>query len=254
MPKFSIIIPTYEHTELLERALQSVITQNLVDWEVIISDDSISNDVKDYVESLRDERISYLKHNKGVTAAENWNFGMQAAKGDYMILMHHDEAFTVSTQLQCIAQAFETGVQVVVSNIEIEKDGKTSKGRPRWLKKLALRNPSLLLLCNAIGPTACMAFRQERKQPFNSQLSWLVDAEWYYRMLKGATTLFLENISIRSYHGHQGQLSLEMNALEAFKHDQATINKTHSSEPCVRYMTILYGCLIMRTKKIFCKI
>lgn len=254
MPKFSIIIPTYEHTELLQRALQSVMIQNNEDWEVIICDDSKNNDIKNYIEDLQDKRISYLKHQKGETAAENWNYGIQAAKGDYMILMHHDEAFRESIHLQHIAKAFETGAQVVVSNIEIEKGGKVSTGRSLWLKKLTLRKSSMLLLCNTIGPTACVAFRREKMQLFNSKLTWLVDAEWYYRMLNGASIVFLENLPIRSYHGHQGQLSLEINALEAFKQDQATINLSHRSEASVRYMTALYGWLIIRTKKLLGKI
>ena len=254
MPKFSIIIPTYEHTELLQRALQSVMMQNYADWEVIICDDSKSDDVKSYVEGLQDKRIKYLKHQKGETAAENWNYGLQVAKGDYMILMHHDEAFCESVHLQHIVQAFETGALVVVSNIEIEKGGKVSTGRSLWLKKLTMRKPSMLLLCNTIGPTACVAFRRSRMQLFNRKLTWLVDAEWYYRILNDASIVFLENLSIKSHHGHQGQLSLEINALEAFKQDQATIKLFHRNETSVRYMTALYGWLIIRTKKMLGKI
>ncbi len=254
MPKFSIIIPTYENVELLQRSLKSVIIQDVADWEVIISDDSGTNMIKSYVESLNDVRIKYIKHYKRNTAVDNWNFGIQVAKGDYIILMHHDEAFIEPVHLQYIAHAFEAGAQVVISNIEIEKGKKLSKGKPLWLKKLALRKPSILLLCNTIGPTACISFRRERSQVIDSRLTWLVDVEWYYRMLKDSTITFLENLPIRSIHGHQGQLSIEINAQKAFIRDQAIINKKYNSDFYVKWMTFLYGWLIIRTKKWLCKL
>lgn len=254
MPKFSIIIPTYEHTELLQRALQSVMMQNYADWEVIISDDSKSNDVKSYIEGLQDKRINCLKHQKGETAAENWNYGIQAAKGDYIILMHHDEVFKETVHLQLIAKAFESGVHIVITNIEIDKYGRISAGKPLWLKKFALSMPSLLFLCNTIGPTACIAFRRERMQIIDDRLRWLVDAEWYFRLLKGNNILFLENLSIRSYHGHNGQLSLSLNSLETFKADQVIINKTYGKNTAVKCMTALYGWLIIRIKQIIGKL
>jgi len=253
MPKFSIIIPTYENVELLQRSLKSVIIQDVDDWEVIVSDDSDTNMIKNYVDSLNDERIKYVKHYKRNTAADNWNFGIQVAKGNYIILMHHDEAFVEPVHLQHIAHAFEAGAQVVISNIEVEKGEKLSTGKPLWLKKLALRKPSILLLCNTIGPTACMSFKRERLQTIDSRLVWLVDVEWYYRILKDATITFLENLPIRSIHGHQGQLSIEINAHKAFIHDKAIINKTYKNENCVKWMTSLYGWLIIRTKKLLGK-
>lgn len=254
MPKFSIIIPTYENATLLQRSLQSVMIQELADWEVIICDDSKNDIIRNYVASLKDDRIRYLKHQRGITAAENWNYGLQTAKGDYLILMHHDEAFKETVHLKFIARAFESGVQIVISNIEINKYGKISAGKPLWLKKFALSMPSLLFLCNTIGPTACIAFRRERMQIIDDRLRWLVDAEWYFRLLKGNKILFLENLSILSYHGHKGQLSLSLNSLEAFKADQVIINKTYSKNIAVKCMTALYGWFIIRTKQIIGKL
>ena len=254
MPKFSIIIPAFENVALLSRAMESVMTQTEQDWEIIVCDDSDSNEVNDYVTQIDDPRIIYQKHGRGKSAAENWNFGLRAAKGEYMLMIHHDESLKESCHLERISEMFQQGADVVVTNIEIEQVGKLSGGRPDWLKRMSLRKPALLMLCNTIGPTACLAFRKQRLQLFDDRLQWLVDAEWYYRMLKDSTIAFLENLKVYSYHGHEGQLTQNMKIIETFKSDKAIIDEVYRKNADVRKMTSLYGTLILGTKKLLGKI
>lgn len=254
MQKFSIIIPTYNQPRLAKRAIRSVMQQDTDDWEIIVSDDSENDDIRHMAESLQESRLRYLRHEPGETAADNWNHGLQAAEGKYLILMHHDEAFEEPTHLAQTARAFEAGAEVVVSDIRICAGGKTSTGRPDWLKRLTLRHPAWLMLCNTIGPTACIAFRREQLQLVDNRLSWIVDAEWYYRLLKGRNTVFLKSLSILSEHGHQGQISRRLDVEQAYRRDKAVIDETYRAQADVRRMTALYGQWIIRTKKLLGKL
>jgi glycosyltransferase involved in cell wall biosynthesis len=48
--KVSICIPAYNQTEYLRKNLDSILMQSFVDYEVILTDDSTTNEVRDLVE------------------------------------------------------------------------------------------------------------------------------------------------------------------------------------------------------------
>ncbi len=93
MPKYSIIIPTYNDSGRISRAVNSVIKQNLEDWEVIIVDDGSTDDTSKIVKPfLNDPRISYFKKlNAGVGAARNTGF--ELSNNEYIVFLDSDDEF-----------------------------------------------------------------------------------------------------------------------------------------------------------------
>ena len=69
----SIIIPTFNRSQLLVRAITSVINQKYTNWELIIVDDGSTDETKEVVEKFQEvTKISYFKiENSGVSAARN---------------------------------------------------------------------------------------------------------------------------------------------------------------------------------------
>jgi glycosyltransferase involved in cell wall biosynthesis len=61
-PIVSVIIPTYNRKDLLERAIKSVLTQTFLNWELIIVDDGSTDGTRDLVENFQrvDPRIKYI--------------------------------------------------------------------------------------------------------------------------------------------------------------------------------------------------
>ncbi|EAJ3790769.1 glycosyltransferase family 2 protein, partial [Campylobacter coli] len=53
MPKLSVIVPTFNRSSLLQKAVQSILNQDFKDLEIIISDDNSSDDTKSVVENLQ---------------------------------------------------------------------------------------------------------------------------------------------------------------------------------------------------------
>lgn len=88
----SVVIPTYNRAELVERAVHSVLSQTYSDLEVIIVDDASSDNTQDRVKNLQqaDRRIRYIRHdsNRGSQAARNT--GVQAVKGEYIAFLDSD--------------------------------------------------------------------------------------------------------------------------------------------------------------------
>jgi Predicted glycosyltransferases len=95
-PRFSIVIPIYNTTEeLLGAALDSIRAQWYPDWELILSDDaSPSEETRAALSRINDPRIKVLRlpENRGISGATN--FGLEAATGDYVVFMDHDDELT----------------------------------------------------------------------------------------------------------------------------------------------------------------
>lgn len=112
---FSIVVPAYEtKEEFLREMIDSVRRQSYNKWELIIADagrsDSVEQIVTEIKEETGEERIKYrrLKENKGI--AENTNAGIEAAAGDYIALLDHDD-FLTPDALYYMAEAVREGAE-----------------------------------------------------------------------------------------------------------------------------------------------
>lgn len=93
MPEFSIIIPTYNGSKFLERAINSVLGQDFNNFEIIIVDDGstdstpeiIARQTKQFPETI----ISLSQQNSGPGAARNR--GAHAARGNYLLFLDDDD-------------------------------------------------------------------------------------------------------------------------------------------------------------------
>ena len=69
---FSIIIPLYNKADYIAETLKSVLNQTYCDYEVIVVNDSSTDNSLEVASSFQDERIHiYTKENEGVSAARN---------------------------------------------------------------------------------------------------------------------------------------------------------------------------------------
>lgn len=93
MPKVSIILPVYNVEMYLERCLESLLKQDLDDYEILVINDGspdnsqeiIDNYAKKYPEKVK----SYIKTNGGLSDARN--YGLERANGEYIIFVDSDD-------------------------------------------------------------------------------------------------------------------------------------------------------------------
>ncbi|MCM1266756.1 MAG: glycosyltransferase [Bacteroidales bacterium] len=97
--RFSIVTPAYETKEAyLREMIASVQAQSYENWELVIADASVGGaverTVRQIIHDTGDMRIRYhrLSENRGI--AENTNAGIEAASGDYIALLDHDDFIT----------------------------------------------------------------------------------------------------------------------------------------------------------------
>jgi len=92
-PIVSVIIPTYNRKDLLERAIKSVLSQTFQDWELIIVDDGSTDETRDLVENFQrvDPRIKYIWQNNSGAPAKPRNVGILNSSGEYIAFLDHDD-------------------------------------------------------------------------------------------------------------------------------------------------------------------
>jgi len=86
----SVIIPSYNRFELLNRAINSVTSQSFENYEIIVIDD-FSSDLR-YLELEKDERIIYkrLERRLGFPGKVR-NEGIKLSKGDWIAFLDDDD-------------------------------------------------------------------------------------------------------------------------------------------------------------------
>lgn len=245
----SCIIPTYNNLELFKRALNSILKQEDIEKEIIVVDDSTSSEIEDYCRNLGNG-IVYRHNIPSLGAVKNWNYGLSLATGDSLLLIHHDEELKSPDCLRKIEETFKKGYDVIVSNIEVHKPNSIRKGLcPDCVKKLFIAFPQLLFIRNFIGPCACVAFKKEKKELFDENLKWLVDIEWYYRLLRNSKSKMLTNNWVISNHGHAGQITLNLNVKAQAMEDRTYLRQKYSRNIAIRFCLSISNIFKCKTVK-----
>lgn len=90
-PRVSVVIPTYNRSDLLLRAIDSVLRQTYSDYELIVIDDGSTDDTRQRLEPYM-ERIRYFyQPNRGASAAQN--AGISAAQGEWISILASDDVW-----------------------------------------------------------------------------------------------------------------------------------------------------------------
>ena len=87
----TVIIPTYNRGHLIERSIVSVLNQTYRDFELIVVDDGSTDNTKEVVKSILDERIKYMRSPVNRGPANARNIGIRGAKGEYIAFQDSDD-------------------------------------------------------------------------------------------------------------------------------------------------------------------
>jgi glycosyltransferase involved in cell wall biosynthesis len=107
-PRVSIIIATYNRSNVLALVLRTVLWQTVTDWEVLVVGDKCTDDTAEVVARFADPRIQFinLPENCGDQSGPN-NFGAARARGKFIAWLNHDD-FWLPDHLERTLQQLET--------------------------------------------------------------------------------------------------------------------------------------------------
>ena len=93
----SVVIPTYQRSDLLTRAIDSVLNQSYEQIECIVVNDNVPNDkyslaLYDLLKQYSvDDRFKFIEQEKHINGAEARNCGIRKAKGEYIAFLDDDD-------------------------------------------------------------------------------------------------------------------------------------------------------------------
>jgi glycosyltransferase involved in cell wall biosynthesis len=180
----SICIPTYEMrgqgVNFLLGSLNAISYQTYNNFEVIISDNSQGPEIE-YLCKWHplSAKIKYHRFSRryGKFFAHNLENAISLASGDIVKILFQDDRIFLSESLARLAGAFQ-------------------KYPCNWIASGCVETPDFRLLkrvffpswsddfingVNTIGSPSVVAFRRGKAVPFDKELIWLVDCDFYYR-------------------------------------------------------------------------
>lgn len=237
MARVSVIIPTYNRSGVLPRAIDSVLNQTYNKFEIIVVDDGSSDNTQEIMESYSDNRIKYVYHetNKGANAARNE--GVRRSSGKYISYLDSDDWFlpdylqkvvdTLDGSPDTIAGAF-TGFKMMEGGSV--RFSKSHKG----VFKL-----SHLLPGNSIGTFSVSTFKKDIYNHVgypDEQMESAQDLDFYIRVLDKYNMIGIDSYLV-GYDMNTSGISDNMES--KISGQEALINK-HESKLTGKDMSEIY--------------
>ncbi len=116
----SIVIPTYNCANLLERAIKSVLAQTYENWELIVVDDGSTDETENLVVSFQriEPRIKYIRQNNSGAPARPRNTGIRNSLGEYIAFLDHDDEW-LPDKLKKQVTLLETSPEVAFVSCDV---------------------------------------------------------------------------------------------------------------------------------------
>jgi len=130
VPRVSIIIPTYNRVDMLEKSIESVFSQSFTDWELIIIDDASTDGTEERMTKLseREPAINYMRIPRitGKGISEYLNIGLRNSRGEYIARIDDDDFWCHKDKLKMQVEFLDKNPEYVVVGggvILVDKDG-----------------------------------------------------------------------------------------------------------------------------------
>lgn len=200
--KISICIPAYKRISYLERLFDSIAVQTYKEFEVIVTDDSPQDDVRQLCETYkRNFRLIYLKNQEVLNTPENWNEAIRKASGEWIKLMHDDDWFSSKDSLKKYVDSISQHPECsfffsAYSNVY---EG-TNRVQPMFLKpfwkKALYKDPNILIADNVIGPPSVILHRNDKKMWYDRSMKYVVDIDFYILYLQQNKPVYINELLI----------------------------------------------------------
>ena len=215
LPLVSVIIPTFNREQTLERAIESVLNQTFPNIELIIVDDGSTDSTELICEG---KNLRYFKtENRGVSAARN--FGIQQALGDWVAFLDSDDQWLpkkIQRQIEYSAENPEYNLihcdEIWIRNgVRVNAHNKHKKGGGDQFCRS-------LKMC-LISPSAVMMKKETLFELglFREDFPCCEDYDLWLKFTSLYPVGFVEEKLLNKYGGHDDQLSQKYIAMDFWR-------------------------------------
>jgi glycosyltransferase involved in cell wall biosynthesis len=116
-PFFSVIIPSYNHGNFIEKSINSVLKQTFKNYEIIIIDNYSTDSTNDILNKYKNKIVFKKIHNLGIIAKSR-NLGIKISKGKWICFLDSDDEW-FSDKLKIVYEQISINPAQVICNNEI---------------------------------------------------------------------------------------------------------------------------------------
>ena len=179
--KVSVIMPAYNAARYIEQSIRSVISQTFTDWELLVIDDCSDDETAGIADRLAgmDDRIKVIRREQNCGVAQNRNFGVTTAQGEWIAFLDSDDLWNkdkLKKQVELIKKHPDAEISYTASTF-IDEDGKAypcvMHAKPMLTyNELLHRN---LMSCSSVMVKRDMMLRfpMENDEMHEDYVSWL---------------------------------------------------------------------------------
>ena len=112
----SIIIPTYNRANYLTKAIDSALSQDYPNIEVIVSDNASSDDTGEMVKKYKDDnRFKYFRNNHNLGMVANWRKALNNyATGNFFMILSDDDYLIDDNYISKVVKLVESDPEIVI--------------------------------------------------------------------------------------------------------------------------------------------
>jgi len=90
-PKFTIFIPVHNGGEHLKHCVESILTQTLKDFDLVILENKSTDGTSEWLASVRDPRVIVVPSEQFLPIEENWRRTLTLPANEFMTIFGHDD-------------------------------------------------------------------------------------------------------------------------------------------------------------------
>lgn len=213
-----VVIPTFNRSSTIERAIQSVINQSYRKFKLYVIDDGSTDDTREKVSSYLSENVHYLfQENKGVSAARN--LGIQSSHAPWICFLDSDDEWLshkLETQVRFMnnhpdLRFFHSNEIWIRNGVRVNPKSKFDKSNIDIFRRsleTCLISPSTTLIHRSL--LSEMNF-------FDETFEICEDYDLWLKILASETVGLIPDQLVRKYGGHEDQLSLKFPAMDLWR-------------------------------------
>ncbi len=213
----SVVIPTFNRSDLLQRALKSVMKQSLKPDEIIVIDDGSTDTTKSMIKNNFPQIKYFNNKKKGVSSARN--MGILKSSHNWICFLDSDDEWNeckLSKQRDYIKKNIHA--RFIHTNEIWYKNGKLFNQKKIHKKVGGFIFENCLKLC-CISPSSVMIRRDLFREcgNFDENFEVCEDYELWLRISSKSKIDFLEEKLLIKHGGHKDQLSKMFWGMDRFR-------------------------------------
>jgi len=213
-PFFTVVIPTYNCADFLKRAITSVFSQTYQNFEVIVIDNSSTDNTANVLASFDNNSLNIFKVSNNGIIAYSRNKGIKNAKGDWIAFLDSDDVWKPE-KLEKVKDAINHNPEVVLICHD-EQYVEKGEAKNRLTYGPAVRNlyQRLLFKGNCVSTSATCLRKDIALETGGfserEEFKTAEDYEYWIRLAQVGEFYFIKEV-LGEFHIHSENLSSKIN-------------------------------------------